>query len=244
MEAIHMNLKSCWITAASWLAVALAFMMIHGDIHANGSSITAPSMHFAEIKHDFGAALEGESITHDFTFSNNGAEVLKIMKVKTTCGCVASTYTKETPPGKKGIIKVQVNTRGYAGRKMTKSVRVFTNDPATPQISLTMSGAVEGFADISPGAVRLNGPVGLEVVQKVKISPNPHRPFSITKITTSPNPGFEWRLDEVGGSPKAGYMLTVKDSAIEPERYAGSIFLHTDNKANPKLQLRVHAQFY
>ena len=42
-----------------------------------------PQLTVKERIHDFGTAVEGEKITHDFVLQNRGTSVLEIQKVKT-----------------------------------------------------------------------------------------------------------------------------------------------------------------
>lgn len=55
---------------------------------------------FEEATHDFGTIKEGEIVTHVFTFTNTGDEVLFLTNVKGSCGCTiefnVNHYSAET----------------------------------------------------------------------------------------------------------------------------------------------------
>jgi hypothetical protein len=47
------------------------------------------------------------------------------------------------PPGGEGNITLTFNTNGYAGKTMTKTTLVKTNDPENPDLTLVISGQVK-----------------------------------------------------------------------------------------------------
>ena len=53
----------------------------------------------------------------------------------------------DLPPGGEGKIEVKVSTNGLNG-PLTKTIEVFSNDPATPRLRLTVSGRVENPAPV------------------------------------------------------------------------------------------------
>ena len=75
-----------------------------------------PQVKFQEEKWDFGKLKEGQVKSHIFVFDNTGDAPLLIKRVRTSCGCaVALISDKNVEPGKKGELKVTLNTRGYEG---------------------------------------------------------------------------------------------------------------------------------
>ncbi|MEM8901287.1 MAG: DUF1573 domain-containing protein [Bacteroidota bacterium] len=75
---------------------------------------------------DFGTVAQGEKLTHTFYFENTGSVALKIEKVKPSCGCTATDYSKEAIlPGEKGQVTISYDAK-KAG-VFTKSVTIFSN---------------------------------------------------------------------------------------------------------------------
>jgi hypothetical protein len=98
---------------------------------------------FKETAHDFGKVKQGEILTHEFAFTNNGTDTLVVERVETTCGCTAALVSeKEIRPSKEGKIKVSLDTHGYSGR-MTRFVYLVTNDPDNPRRELSVSADIE-----------------------------------------------------------------------------------------------------
>jgi hypothetical protein len=103
----------------------------------------APKIAFTKTDHDFGNVKSGFVATHEFSFRNDGKSPLIIRKVKTGCGCTASTPpTESIKPGQTSTIKVTFNTHGRSGRQ-AQYIDVYCNDPKQPEIKLKIGGLVE-----------------------------------------------------------------------------------------------------
>lgn len=86
-----------------------------------------PVMVFEDTMHHFGTINEGEKVTYDFDFTNEGKTPLIISNATGSCGCTVPEYTKDPiAPGASGVIKVLFNSDGKKGHQR-KSVTVMTN---------------------------------------------------------------------------------------------------------------------
>ena len=103
------------------------------------------SINFPETTFDFGEVDAGEMVVHIYKFTNTGKEPLVIKDAKGSCGCTVPKWPKTPiPPGEKGEIQVEFNSKGKSG-KQTKRVTLTANtDPA--QTFLTISGNVKAAA--------------------------------------------------------------------------------------------------
>jgi hypothetical protein len=102
-----------------------------------------PRISFKETSWDFGRPKQGDLISHEFVFKNEGDATLIIEKVTTTCGCTAALLSAEKiPPGKEGKIEVKFDTRGYGGR-VTKLLFVESNDPSQARQQLQVTADIE-----------------------------------------------------------------------------------------------------
>lgn len=102
----------------------------------------APVFKFMEESFDFGGEIiDGEKVTHKFTFTNEGATPLIIEGVKASCGCTTPDWPKQPiAPGKTGEITATYNSKGRIG-KFNKAIRI-TSNAATPTKVLYIKGAV------------------------------------------------------------------------------------------------------
>ena len=102
-----------------------------------------PKIKFKETAWNFGKIKQGEEVSHEFVFSNEGDDTLTIEKVTTTCGCTAAIVSdRSIPPGKSGKIEVTFNSHGYGGQ-VAKVVYVLSNDPKESQRPLEIKAEVE-----------------------------------------------------------------------------------------------------
>lgn len=85
------------------------------------------NIQFAEKQHEFGDVVQGQSVSHKFTFTNTGTEPLILLNVQTTCGCTAPEWSKKPiPPGEGGEILITFNSAKKMGRQ-NKVITVYTN---------------------------------------------------------------------------------------------------------------------
>jgi hypothetical protein len=89
--------------------------------------------------------MEGERVSHAFTFTNTGKNALVISKAIGSCGCTVPEWPKEPiAPGAKGKIDVVFNSERRVG-KASKDVTVYANtEPATSKVTL------KGFVKADP----------------------------------------------------------------------------------------------
>jgi hypothetical protein len=97
-----------------------------------------PVIKFAEGTYDFGKIIQGEKVSHKFTFTNDGKSNLIITSAKGSCGCTIAEPTKAPiAPGGTGTIDVVFDSNGKQGM-INKSVSVLTNcEPNTVFITIT-----------------------------------------------------------------------------------------------------------
>lgn len=105
----------------------------------------AAEMTFTAEEFNFGTIKQGESVTHEFTFTNDGKEDLIITNAQGSCGCTVPLYPKEPiKKGATGTIKVTFNSAGKMGMQ-DKTVTITSNAKNSPRI-LHLKGTVEAPA--------------------------------------------------------------------------------------------------
>ncbi len=121
-------------------AVVLGVIGIVLPSSAAGSQARAK---FKELTWDFGKIKQGDTLNHEFVFTNEGDAPLVIKNVSTSCGCTAALASAEKiEPGKEGKIKASFNSRGYSG-KIVKYVFVESNDAEASRRQLSLSAEIE-----------------------------------------------------------------------------------------------------
>ncbi|MFN8258819.1 MAG: DUF1573 domain-containing protein [Bacteroidales bacterium] len=92
----------------------------------------APTMDFETKEFDMGKLKQGESVSHEFKFTNHGKSDLIIRKTQSSCGCTAVESKNVIKPGESSSIKVTFNTAGKTGGQ-NKSVSIICNVPGKNQ---------------------------------------------------------------------------------------------------------------
>jgi len=199
-----------------------------------------PSAYLPAARYEFPAVVEGQQVSHNFVIQNKGAAPLEVQKVKTDWGCTAVSYTRQIPPGGEGQITLKVNTKGYGGRKVSKSATVYTNDKRNSKLKLSIFGNVEKFVRIQPRQIRLRGYTGEPLKRKVTIIPLEKYPFKILKVRAKNGKEIRFQLQEEKSEKGLQYALTIENQRLEKGRYFDIITLETDSKIKPTLSVRVY----
>jgi len=101
-----------------------------------------PKLIIQQNSFDFGAIKQGETVSHTFVLTNSGGDLLKINNVQASCGCTAAVPEKnELAPGESTNLPVRFNSTGRMGNQV-KTVKIFSNDPQSPEMTITISGNV------------------------------------------------------------------------------------------------------
>ena len=105
--------------------------LVNNPHTANGmdtvSAAMKPVMVFQDTLHEFGTIHQGESVNHEFTFTNTGKTPLIISSASGSCGCTVPEFPHDpVQPGKSAIMKVTFNSAGKQGHQ-EKSVTINTN---------------------------------------------------------------------------------------------------------------------
>lgn len=100
-----------------------------------------------EAEFVFDPVMEGAFVTHVFVLTNVGGKMLEIERVRVSCGCTAMALSKTTlEPGESVELEAVLDTVGYGGREIIKTIYVESNDPRTPRLMLAMKGEVRALA--------------------------------------------------------------------------------------------------
>jgi len=100
----------------------------------------APEFKWEALEHDFGQITHKKPVVHEFKFQNTGSAPIIISKVKGSCGCTVTEYSKEpVMPGKWGTVKATFNAAAMG--QFSKTVTVTANTEGGP-IILRIKGEV------------------------------------------------------------------------------------------------------
>jgi len=116
----------------------------------------APKIQFDRTLYDFGKASQVATVSGVFKFKNTGDAILKLEPPKPSCGCTVAELKPDTlAPGATGELPFTLNL-GLSKAVLEKHIAVRSNDPKTPEVSLTIKVDYTPLYDLNPLLVSAN----------------------------------------------------------------------------------------
>jgi hypothetical protein len=117
----------------------------------------APKVVVDQTDYDFGALDMAAKGSHDFLFRNAGDAPLKLVSGGTSCRCTVSELgQEEVSPG--GSTKVILTWKPIdKSGPYQQTAKVLTNDPARPQVTLSISGRFTTAVQVFPPELVFSG---------------------------------------------------------------------------------------
>lgn len=234
------------LALASALLLSAAFLLAAAPMGQAGEApADEPSarIEFTESTFDFGTMYQNEEVTHLFTFRNVGKALLKIGKVKSSCGCTAAMPEKrELAPGEQTNLKVTFRS-GSMRDRIVKHVYIDSNDPVEPRVTLTVQGAVKVEVEVSPRGVYVGRiQVGETVQRTIEMTPVGVDTFKILSTSVdSPlvDVGRWFPLDD----KRPGYKLVIALGPLkEPGRINAKVTVRTDLPHTKEFQIPIYGK--
>jgi hypothetical protein len=205
------------------------------------SNIPVPRIVFASTDVEFGRALSGTVLRHEFRFTNTGSATLEITAVRPGCGCTtAGDFDRKVEPGKTSIIPLRLNTAGFSG-EITKRATIVSNDPEQPTVGLELKAEVWKPVDIRPStAVFTLSPDNQTNQTKVlKLVNQLENPITLVGIENT-NASFKAELKVIRpGQEFELHITTVTPFASGSTR--GVITLKTSSAEAPEIRVTAQA---
>jgi hypothetical protein len=133
---------------------------------------------------------------------------------------------------------------GYGGKKLNKTITVYTNDQQHATLTLSISGDVEKFVTVNPSRVSLKGMVGEKIHTAVSIVPEKKHLFKIVNSRVKQGQNISYSLNEKKYSDVSGYILTIDNLKTDKGVYHDIIYLETDSKIQPEIQINIYGNIF
>lgn len=111
-------------------------------------------------------------------------------------------------------------------------------------MDIAVTGLVEKFVNVNPPRVMFRGPVGASLKTRVAFMPKEKYPFKITGVRARQGNFFKFELSEQIIADKLQYVLTLENTRETKGRYADIIYLDTDSRLKPRIQIPVVGYLY
>lgn len=141
--------------------------------------VLSASMGFAAVSQivvdendiNFGTVAQGEKVERVFRFSNAGDDLLKIERVKSSCGCTAALLAdRDLEPGTTGEVRATFDSTRFQGL-VVKTIYLYTNDPMHKVVQLHLRGEVRRELSVSPKRLVLESVIpGQQTLASVEIA--------------------------------------------------------------------------
>lgn len=144
-----------------------------------------PEITFEKLMHDFGDVAPGTTNNYEFKFTNTGNALLKIGKIKCTCGCtVARLIKKKYAPGESGALKIMYSVGSRPG-SARKTCSVPSNDTKKRTVTLTVKARVAMKVEHKPE--RLNLLLNKENAgcPEITLTSRDNKPFAVTRFKST-----------------------------------------------------------
>lgn len=203
-----------------------------GRIAPVEASQGVPKLQFDSTVYDFGRVSLPGPQKGKFTFKNAGDGVLKIEKPKTSCGCTVAGVTPDTlEPGQTGELVFELNITGRG--LLQKNIYVTSNDPQSPQITLTVKAEHVPVYEYSPTVFNLAVHEGTSTNVTIQVRRTDGQKLALAKVEHSA-PWLSAKIEPADPpSDQAGrVVLTVK--ADGPQRRLGDwVRVFVEESAQP-----------
>ena len=201
-----------------------------------------PHVEFESSTFDFGEVDQGKDVVHAFKFKNSGQGNLIITKVQSSCGCTAALASSEKiGPGAEGVIEATFSTGGYQG-KVSKSIRVKTNDPTAANTILRLVGTI--LTDVMAKPRSLNfGTLSRNTTAErdIEVTFALDEEIEIEKVEC-PSKQFTTAVKAFGGERGRGATITVRTGKDLPlGRIKDKLVIYTSSSKNPTLDVPIYA---
>lgn len=201
-----------------------------------------PTVNVPKPDHDFGTIYQGENVRHAFSFSNSGNAPLTIEKVSSSCGCTAALASAKTlAPGESGEIQTSFDSTRFRGA-VSKTVYLYTNDPAQPMMQLHLNGKVQEEVALDPQMVNFGTVAPKRTVKStVNLTNQGRREVRLEGLeTTTPELAARLSAAVVPPGGKVSVELTLTPKPGQP-RFSGYVLFKADGAIRHDLRIPVYA---
>jgi hypothetical protein len=196
-----------------------------------------------DTSHDFGTVPRGAQLFHRFEMINIWAVPLQLMSVRTSCGCVTATPSKELlQPREKGFLDITMDARRFTGSKNV-SVYIMVGPQFTANTTLHISATSRADVVFNPGEVSF-GVVsrGQTPTQTIDVEYAGNLDWRVTEVINNGAP-LDISLEELYRRPgQVGYRIkTTLKADAPPGALKQDLVLKTNDPASPMVSMLVEA---
>lgn len=202
---------------------------------------------FEQTVFDFGSIAKGSNVTHNYWFTNTGTDTLIILKIKPTCGCTSTRLSDiRIAPGERSSIDIVFYSGKYNG-KITKSIKLETNDLINPYLELRFKAIINNpsqLLEFSPLQIDFETvPYGTEKQVAVSLTNMDNEKAKII-IPIKPSDSFiktSLKKNKLKPGDTTELKLTILKN-LEPGKFLTSISIEIEGKPRSRITIPISGE--
>ena len=222
------------------LAAVLSVQAVCASVPAAGT----PKIQFAQTVYDFGSTSQVATVSGVFKFKNIGDAILKIEPPKPSCGCTVAELKPDTlAPGESGELPFTLHL-GQVKAVFDKRIAVKSNDPLTPEVSLTIKVDFTPLYEINPMTLAPVLAFGEnDTAQFANIARTDGKPLQIAKLVAS-QPWITASVDpEIKADAAAARIRIAVKREGSPRRFNEYVHVYVVGQSNtPVSSIYIYGQ--
>lgn len=143
-------------------------------------------------------------------------------------------FDKAIAPGGRGEITLKVNTKGYQGN-LTKSAKVYTNDPASRVTTIKVKAFVSVPIHISSRSIFLYAQEGQSVTRFVLVKAELDKPLKLASASFDLSEKVTYAIEEI--EKGRAFRIRFTSFAGPSQSYRGHLKLKTNYPEKPELTI-------
>jgi len=199
---------------------------------------------FTVTSHNFGTVAKGSKTEYRFVFRNLYNEDVRVVGVRTSCGCTSPTVTKkELKTHETAEVVASFNTRTFLGQHGA-TLTVTFDKPFSAEVQLRVAGNIRGDVTFDPPFVDFGTiDLGKGAEQQIRVTRIGSSPWEI-KDVRSANANFEVALSPAARSgSRTAYDLTARLKPAAPAGYIkGQLIVVTNDPRATQIPMDVEGR--
>jgi len=229
-----MKKTSTLLAGALWLGAMCVAAQAEGT----------PKIQFDQTVYDFGKTSQVATVSGVFKFKNIGDGILKLEPPKPSCGCTVAELKPDTlQPGETGELPFTLHL-GQVKAQYDKRIAVKSNDPQTPEVSLTIKVDYTPLYDINPMTLAPNLAFGVnDTDQFTTITRTDGKPLRIVRLDAS-KPSITAKVEPgaKADDATARIRITIQREG-SPRRFNEFVHVYTAEQTNtPAASIYLYGQ--
>lgn len=212
---------------------ALARTVWAGALCLAAQAHGAPQLQFDQTLFDFGKTSRVATVSGVFKFKNIGDATLKLDPPKPSCGCTVAELKPDTlAPGATGELPFTL-VLGTHRAVLEKHISVRSNDPKTPEVSLSIRVDYTPLYELDPQTLAPSLAFGVNDADLVAtLTRTDGKPLHITRLDSS-RPWITAKLEPgAGGDATTARIRVAVKRDGSPRRFNEFVQIYTDQETN------------